>query len=34
MAEHCCLVQGVGVILGLYRDNGEENGNYHSGLRI
>ena len=24
----------IGVILGLYRDNGKENGNYHLGLRV
>ena len=24
--------QKLGVILGLYRDNGEENGNYYNGI--
>ena len=24
----------MGVILGVYRDNGQENGNHHSGFRV
>ena len=24
----------IGIILGLYRDNGKENGNYHLGSRV
>ena len=24
----------IGVILGLYRDNGKENGNYYPGFRV
>ena len=24
----------IGIILGLYRDNGKENGNYYNGFRL
>ena len=28
------VIQGFRVILGLYRGNGKENGNYYLGIRI